>query len=115
MHVLCHFETITPPVKGRSFIPETEHFPTHMNRSTSADMPGAVSDLSLDSAPELDALIVGAGFGGIYQLKRLREEGFVVKLVESGDNYGGVWYWNQYPGELLVSLRTKQIEDVESF
>jgi cation diffusion facilitator CzcD-associated flavoprotein CzcO len=40
---------------------------------------------------ELDALIVGAGFGGIYQLKRLRDEGFNVKLVESGSNYGGVW------------------------
>jgi cation diffusion facilitator CzcD-associated flavoprotein CzcO len=40
---------------------------------------------------ELDALIVGAGFGGVYQLKRLREEGFDVKLVESGSNYGGVW------------------------
>lgn len=41
---------------------------------------------------ELDALIVGAGFGGCYQLKRLREEGFNVKLVESGTDYGGVWY-----------------------
>lgn len=40
---------------------------------------------------ELDALIVGAGFGGIYQLKRLRDEGFNVKLVESGTNFGGVW------------------------
>jgi cation diffusion facilitator CzcD-associated flavoprotein CzcO len=40
---------------------------------------------------ELDALIVGAGFGGVYQLKRLREEGFNAKLVESGSNYGGVW------------------------
>jgi cation diffusion facilitator CzcD-associated flavoprotein CzcO len=40
---------------------------------------------------ELDALIVGAGFGGVYQLKRLKEEGFNVKLVESGSNYGGVW------------------------
>jgi len=40
---------------------------------------------------ELDALVVGAGFGGIYQLKRLREESFKVKLVESGTDYGGVW------------------------
>jgi hypothetical protein len=43
---------------------------------------------------ELDALIVGAGFGGVYQLKRLREEGLSVKLVESGSNYGGVWCAN---------------------
>jgi len=41
---------------------------------------------------ELDALVVGAGFGGIYQLKRLRDEGFNVRLVESGTDYGGVWY-----------------------
>ena len=40
---------------------------------------------------ELDALVVGARFGGIYQLKRLRDEGFNVKLVESGSNFGGVW------------------------
>ena len=40
---------------------------------------------------ETDCLIVGAGFGGLYQLKRLREEGFNVKLVESGTNFGGVW------------------------
>ena len=40
---------------------------------------------------ELDALIVGAGFGGVYQLKRLREEGFNVKLVEAGSDFGGTW------------------------
>lgn len=42
-------------------------------------------------AVELDALIVGAGFGGVYQLKQLRDLGFNVKLVESGTDYGGVW------------------------
>ena len=47
---------------------------------------------------ELDALIVGAGFGGAYQLKRLREEGFNVKLIETADTWGGIWYWNRYPG-----------------
>ncbi|KAF2019096.1 cyclopentanone 1,2-monooxygenase [Aaosphaeria arxii CBS 175.79] len=52
---------------------------------------------------ELDALIVGAGFGGVWQLKRLRDEGYKVKLVECGDNYGGVWYWNRYPGARVDS------------
>ncbi|KAG9676690.1 FAD/NAD(P)-binding domain-containing protein, partial [Aureobasidium melanogenum] len=47
---------------------------------------------------DLDALIVGAGFGGVYQLKRLRDLGYNVKLVESGTDFGGVWYWNRYPG-----------------
>lgn len=40
---------------------------------------------------DLDALVVGAGFGGVYQLKRLRGLGYNVKLVESGDDFGGVW------------------------
>lgn len=52
---------------------------------------------------ELDALIVGAGFGGVYQLKRLRDEGFNVKLVESGTDYGGIWHWNSYPGARVDS------------
>lgn len=55
---------------------------------------------------ELDALIVGAGFGGVYQLKHLRDAGFNVKLVESGTDFGGVWYWNRYPGA-RVGKRSK--------
>ena len=38
----------------------------------------------------LDALVVGAGFGGVYQLKAIRDAGYTVKLVEHGDDYGGV-------------------------
>lgn len=52
---------------------------------------------------ELDALIVGAGFGGAYQLKRLREEGYNVKLVDNSTTWGGVWYWNRYPGARVDS------------
>lgn len=48
-----------------------------------------------DKLTELDALIVGAGFGGVYQLKVLRDQGFNVKLVETGGDFGGVWYWNR--------------------
>lgn len=46
----------------------------------------------------LDALIVGAGFGGVYQLKQLRDHGYKVRLVDSAFDFGGVWYWNRYPG-----------------
>lgn len=53
--------------------------------------------------PELDALIVGGGFGGAWQLWRLRKEGYKVKLVESGEDFGGVWYWNRYPGARVDS------------
>lgn len=56
-----------------------------------------------NQAQKLDALIVGAGFGGVYQLKKLRDEGYNVKLVEAGDDYGGVWYWNRYPGARVDS------------
>ena len=52
---------------------------------------------------ELDALIVGAGFAGIYQLKVPRDAGFNVQLVDSAADYGGVWYWNRYPGARVDS------------
>lgn len=50
-------------------------------------------------APEqFDAIVVGAGFGGMYMLYRLRERGLRVIGFETGDDCGGTWYWNRYPG-----------------
>lgn len=46
----------------------------------------------------LDALIIGAGFGGMYALHRLRNMGLDVHAIEAGDDVGGTWYWNRYPG-----------------
>lgn len=40
---------------------------------------------------ELDAVIIGAGFAGVYQLHRMRQEGFNAKIVEAGTGLGGVW------------------------
>lgn len=51
----------------------------------------------------LDALIVGAGFNGLYQLYRLRERGFAVQLFEAGSDLGGTWWWNHYPGARVDS------------
>jgi cation diffusion facilitator CzcD-associated flavoprotein CzcO len=51
-----------------------------------------------NSLVELDAVIVGAGFSGLYLLYRLREAGFSTRIFENGDNVGGTWYWNRYPG-----------------
>ncbi|WP_207003707.1 flavin-containing monooxygenase [Trinickia mobilis] len=46
-----------------------------------------------------DAIIVGAGFSGLYQLHMLRDRlGLDVRLLEAGDGVGGTWYWNRYPG-----------------
>ena len=48
---------------------------------------------------ELDALVIGAGFAGLYQLFRLRDRlGLTVKALEAADDIGGTWYWNRYPG-----------------
>lgn len=58
---------------------------------------------SLPGRDTLDALIVGAGFGGVYQLKHLRDEGYSVKLVDFASDYAGVWYWNRYPGARVDS------------
>ncbi|KAH8817156.1 cyclohexanone monooxygenase [Xylogone sp. PMI_703] len=54
----------------------------------------------------IDALVVGAGFSGIYQLYRLREMGFSVKVIDMAGDVGGTWYWNRYPGAM---------SDTESF
>ncbi|WP_207080523.1 NAD(P)/FAD-dependent oxidoreductase [Novosphingobium sp. KA1] len=45
-----------------------------------------------------DAIVVGAGIGGLYAVYKLREMGLSVLGIEAGDNVGGVWYWNRYPG-----------------
>src|SRR3954451_3906679 len=52
---------------------------------------------------QLDAVIIGAGIAGLYQLYRLREQGLKVKAVEAGSNVGGTWYWNRYPGARVDS------------
>jgi cyclohexanone monooxygenase len=49
-------------------------------------------------ARQLDALIVGAGFAGLYMLHRLRGLGLSARVLEAGDGVGGTWYWNRYPG-----------------
>ncbi|MDP6390274.1 MAG: NAD(P)/FAD-dependent oxidoreductase [Alphaproteobacteria bacterium] len=46
----------------------------------------------------LDAVIVGAGFAGLYMLHRLRAMGFSARVLEAGSGVGGTWYWNRYPG-----------------
>ena len=51
----------------------------------------------------MDALIIGAGFSGVYLLHRLRERGFKVQIFEAGADLGGIWYWNCYPGARVDS------------
>jgi cation diffusion facilitator CzcD-associated flavoprotein CzcO len=56
-----------------------------------------------DSSGVLDAIVIGAGPNGIYQLHRLREAGLNVATLEAGSSVGGTWYWNRYPGARLDS------------
>ncbi|MDI1283539.1 MAG: NAD(P)/FAD-dependent oxidoreductase [Reyranella sp.] len=59
------------------------------------DLPSA----SAGDVTELDALVIGAGFAGLYQLLCLRDRlGLKVKALEAGGGVGGTWYWNRYPG-----------------
>jgi cation diffusion facilitator CzcD-associated flavoprotein CzcO len=58
-------------------------------------------------AVDLDAVVIGAGFGGIYMLHKLRDElGLRVRAFDSAGGVGGTWYWNRYPGAM---------SDTESF
>jgi cation diffusion facilitator CzcD-associated flavoprotein CzcO/acetyl esterase/lipase len=47
---------------------------------------------------EVDVVVVGAGFAGLYLLHELRAHGFSTRVLEQGDDVGGTWYWNRYPG-----------------
>lgn len=49
---------------------------------------------------EYDALVVGLGFGGIYQLKKLLDQGLSVLAIDMASDAGGTWYWNRYPGAM---------------
>jgi cation diffusion facilitator CzcD-associated flavoprotein CzcO len=52
----------------------------------------------MSDAEPLDAVVIGAGFAGLYMVYKLREQGFSVHGFERGDGVGGTWYWNRYPG-----------------
>ncbi|MBT3427706.1 MAG: NAD(P)/FAD-dependent oxidoreductase [Gammaproteobacteria bacterium] len=54
--------------------------------------------MSINSEECFDVVIVGAGFAGLYMLHRLRGLGLTARIYEQGDDVGGTWYWNRYPG-----------------
>jgi cyclohexanone monooxygenase len=57
-----------------------------------------ISKLKPKQTGAFDAVIVGAGFAGMYMLHRLRGMGFKARVYEAGTGVGGTWYWNRYPG-----------------
>ena len=62
------------------------------------DLQTAARDVAGDRAEDFDAVIIGAGVSGLYQLHKLRQLGLNVQVFESGSGVGGTWYWNRYPG-----------------
>src|SRR5262245_18779745 len=53
---------------------------------------------NIGTVEQFDAIVIGAGVSGLYQLYRLRELGLSVRCFEDGSGVGGTWYWNRYPG-----------------
>nr|WP_041800291.1 NAD(P)/FAD-dependent oxidoreductase [Mycolicibacterium sp. PAM1] len=68
-------------------MPVVGHLPTTV---------GAVSNSA--DAGVVDAVVVGAGFAGLYALHKLRSQGLVVRVFEAAPEVGGTWYFNRYPG-----------------
>ena len=51
------------------------------------------------TSESVDAVVIGAGFGGLYAIQKLRDQlGMSVRAFEAGDGVGGTWFWNRYPG-----------------
>src|SRR5881275_2652105 len=60
--------------------------------------PAVPNGTSTDTAIDFDAIVIGAGVSGLYQLYKLRELRLRVRVFEAGTGVGGTWYWNRYPG-----------------
>ncbi|NJP94246.1 NAD(P)/FAD-dependent oxidoreductase [Nonomuraea sp. FMUSA5-5] len=57
-----------------------------------------MTEASIETGSSFDAVVIGAGFSGMYMLHRLRGLDLTARLYEAGDGVGGTWYWNRYPG-----------------
>ncbi len=57
-----------------------------------------MAQIPADENARFDAIIIGAGFAGMYMLHKLRGMGLTARVYETADNVGGTWYWNRYPG-----------------
>ena len=57
-----------------------------------------LSETNVEPVSHFDAVVIGAGFSGLYMLYRLRELGLSARVYEAGEGVGGTWYWNRYPG-----------------
>jgi hypothetical protein len=80
------------------FPPHNDKMPLRKNIDLVQPYEGGNTDVYADNL-ETEVLIVGAGFGGVYLMHKLRDElGFDCKIYEAGKDLGGIWHWNCYPG-----------------
>ena len=70
---------------------------------TASPLPMSTANPNMGAVVNCDVLVVGAGFSGIATLYRMRKLGLDTKVFETGSDFGGVWYWNRYPGARVVS------------
>jgi cation diffusion facilitator CzcD-associated flavoprotein CzcO len=66
--------------------------------STPTGTTSAAKPTGAEPIQQFDAIVIGAGVAGLYQLYRLRQLGLSVRCLEDGSGVGGTWYWNRYPG-----------------
>src|SRR4051812_37194449 len=57
-----------------------------------------MADDGREPGQAFDAIVVGAGFAGLYSLYKLRGMSLRVRVLEAGSGIGGTWFWNRYPG-----------------
>src|SRR5258708_6118721 len=95
MHWPCILDRISQWTSGPIRLPSRrpKENGTNMNADTATqpERPAEVGAV-------FDAVVVGAGFAGMYMLHRLRGLGFSARVFEAGGGVGGTWYWNRYPG-----------------
>ena len=89
MHFTLLEQKVFNPLQLRAFFP------------TQSSLAGSQNPTMAEE--QYDAVIAGAGFNGIYQLIHLRRLGLKCKVIETGSELGGTWYWNRYPGARVDS------------
>jgi cation diffusion facilitator CzcD-associated flavoprotein CzcO len=90
-----HKFTVTPAINGE--LPTTNGGARDMT-----ERPVHVQDAAKELV-HMDVVVVGAGFSGISAIYRLRKLGMKIRAFEAGSDFGGVWYWNRYPGARVDS------------
>lgn len=95
-------ETAGVPVIAKRFENQMHGFFTMHNilpgAAEALEYVGEQIDRFFSSSTQVDAVIVGAGFAGLYQLLKLREMGLSTRTFDKAGGIGGTWYWNRYPG-----------------